>query len=108
MDKRESDFVNSQELTPLLWYRYIDDVFFIWIHGGEKLVSFINDLNNYHHNIKFTHESNKEHISFIDLNVNLSGNKLICILNQLTGISIVTILLHTQSIRRNLLFTAKL
>ena len=77
MDKRESDFVNSQELTPLLWYRYIDDVFFIWIHGGEKkLVSFINDLNNYHHNIKFTHESNKEHISFIDLNVNLSGNKL--------------------------------
>ena len=29
MDKLERDFLKSQELTPLLWYRYIDDVFFI-------------------------------------------------------------------------------
>ena len=76
MDKLESDFPKSQELTPLLWYRYIDDVFFIWIHGKEKLASFIDDLNNYHPNIKFTHESNKEHIPFLDLNVRMSGNKL--------------------------------
>ena len=76
MDKLESDFLKSQELTPLLWYRYIDDVFFIWTHGEEKLASFIDDLNNYHPNIKFTHESNKEHIPFLDLNVKLSGNKL--------------------------------
>ena len=33
---------------------------------------------------------------------------LICILNQLTGISICTMHLHNQNIRRNLLFTAKL
>ena len=44
MDKLESDFLKSQELTPLLWYRYIDDVFFIWTHGEEKLASFIDDL----------------------------------------------------------------
>ena len=41
MDKRESGFLKSQELTPLLWYRYTDDVFFIWTHGEEKL-AFIN------------------------------------------------------------------
>ena len=40
MDKLESDFAKSQELTPLLWYRQIDDVFFIWSHGEEKLASF--------------------------------------------------------------------
>ena len=51
-------------------------MFFIWTHGEEKLASFIDDLNSYHPNIKFTHESNKEHIPFLDLNVNLSGNKL--------------------------------
>ena len=76
MDKLVGDFLKSQELTPWLWYRYIDDVFFIWSHGEEKLASFIDDLNSYHPNIKLTHESNKQHISFLDLNVNLSGNKL--------------------------------
>ena len=60
----------------MLWSHYIDDVFFIWTHGKEKLASLINDLINYHPNIKFTHDSNKEHIPFLDLNVNLSGNKL--------------------------------
>ena len=51
-------------------------MFFIWTHGEEKPASFIDDLNSHHPNIKFTHESNKQHIPFLDLNVNLSGNKL--------------------------------
>ena len=59
----------------MLWYHYIDDVFFIWTHGEENHESFINDLNNYHPNINFIHESNKEHIPFLDLNVNLLSNK---------------------------------
>ena len=29
----------------LLWFRYIDEVFFIWTHGQEKLDSFIEELN---------------------------------------------------------------
>ena len=76
MDKLESDFLKSQELTPLLWYRYIDDTFFIWTHGEEKLAIFLNDLNNYHPNIKFTIESNKDHIPILYLSVKLSCNKL--------------------------------
>ena len=55
MNKLESDFLKSQERTSLLWYRYIDHVFFIWTHGEEKNASFINDLNNYQPNIKFTY-----------------------------------------------------
>ena len=51
-------------------------MFFIWTHGEEKLALFLNNLNNYHSNIKFTHESNKKHIPFLDLNMKLSGNKL--------------------------------
>ena len=40
MDKLESNFLKSQELTPLLWYRYIGDVFFILTHDEESLHHF--------------------------------------------------------------------
>ena len=76
MDKLESDFLNTQEYLPLVWYRYIDDIFFIWRHGEEKLKFFLDDLNKYHPNINFTHESNKECINFLDLKVSLLDNKL--------------------------------
>ena len=60
----------------MLWYCYIDNVFFIWTHREEKLASFLNVLNNHHPNIKFTNKSYKEHIPFSDLNMGLSENKL--------------------------------
>ena len=58
MDKLETDFLNTQEYLPLVLYRYIDDLFFISTHGEEKLKFFLNDLNKYHPNINFNHESN--------------------------------------------------
>ena len=39
MDRVEEDFLETQELQPLLWLRFIDDIFFIWIHGKEELTS---------------------------------------------------------------------
>ena len=33
MEKLETDFLNIPEYLPLVRYRYIDDMFFIWIHG---------------------------------------------------------------------------
>ena len=47
------------------------NVFLIWTHGKEKLEEFLKDINNYHSNIKFTHEFNKENIPFLDLQVSL-------------------------------------
>ena len=76
MDEIETKFLQTQEFKPLVWVRYIDDVFFIWTHGPNKLVSFTTEFNNYHPNIKFNNESNKENITFLDLDVSLSGNKL--------------------------------
>ena len=32
-----SKFLETQWLQPLIWFRYIGDVFFIWTHGEEKL-----------------------------------------------------------------------
>ena len=39
VDNLESDFLKYQELTPMIWYRYTDNVFFIWTHDKEKLAS---------------------------------------------------------------------
>ena len=36
VDTLENDFLNAQEYLPLVWYRYTDDIFFIWTHGEEK------------------------------------------------------------------------
>ena len=60
----------------MVWSRYIDDGFFIWKYGEEKLEEFLKDFNNYHPNIKFTFEFNKESIPFLDLQVSLSRRQL--------------------------------
>ena len=72
----ETDFLHTQENAPLIWYRYIDEAFFIWTHDEEKLKFFLEDLNVYHPNIKFTHESKKESVNFFDLMGSLQENRL--------------------------------
>ena len=76
MNDVESKYLETQSLQPLIWLRYIDDVFFIWSHGEEMLQLFLTDLHNYNPHIKFTYEFNKEHISFLDLKVSLCGGQL--------------------------------
>ena len=55
---------------------FLDDVFFTWTHGKEKLEEFLKDFSNDRPNIKFTYEFNKENIPFLDLNVSFSGVQL--------------------------------
>ena len=64
MDQAETEFLKTQKHKPLIWFRYIDDVFFIWTRGKETLSLFLEDLNNFHPNIKFSHEVNKESIHY--------------------------------------------
>ena len=60
----------------MVWFRYIDDIFFIWTHGEQELQRFLEELNKTHPNLKFTHESSKEKISFLDLSVSLCNGNL--------------------------------
>ena len=50
MDKFErtliDDYRKKTGLTPLVWYRYIDDIFFIWTHGNDTLDDFTNFTQN--------------------------------------------------------------
>ena len=76
MDEIGTKLLEAQEFQPLVWFRYIDNVFFICTHVPDKLVSFLTEFNNYYSNIKFTYESNKESITFLKLDISLSGSKL--------------------------------
>ena len=69
----EEKFVYTQKFQPKLWVRFIDDIFVIWTHGAEKLHSFIANLNNAHHSIKFTAEISAERLPFLDTMVILGG-----------------------------------
>lgn len=37
MDKLKIKFLQSQRLQPLVWFRYINEIFFIWTHDEDKL-----------------------------------------------------------------------
>ena len=56
MAELEEEILSEIELKPYLWWRYIDDIFFLWEHGEEKLKGFIEHLNEKHPTIKFTAE----------------------------------------------------
>ena len=68
----ESRHVYTYPEQPLLWARFIDDIFLIWEHGAEALDKFINHLNNVHQSIKFTSEISPTKANFLDTCVAIS------------------------------------
>ena len=77
MAKLEEEILSEIELKPYLWWRYIDDIFFLWEHGEEKLKEFIEHLNEKHPTIKFTAEWSQTSINFLDVTVSLISGKII-------------------------------
>ena len=77
IDKIETAFLETQELQPLVWFRYMDDIFFIWTHGEQELQTFLRSLNEFHTDIKFTYESSKESIAFLYLKVSVKTVRLL-------------------------------
>ena len=67
MGKLEEEILSTHHPLPLIWLRYIDDV---WTHGKTLLQSFLDHLNNYHPTIKFTADWSSETVSFLDTLVN--------------------------------------
>ena len=51
---------------------YIDDSFFPWEYGEEKLKSFRDNINKTHLIIKFTVDCSKTSINFLDVTVSIT------------------------------------
>ena len=54
----------------------MDDIFFIWLHGEERLFEFFEYVNNYHDTIKYTWEWSERESSYIDVLVMLKNNRI--------------------------------
>ena len=67
MDEVKTGFLETQELQPLVWFRYIDDIFFIWNHSGDELNKLLENLNSINSNLRFTYEISKDNINLLDI-----------------------------------------
>ena len=69
MDKVEREFLETEDIKPSVWLRYI------WTEGENKLESFLQRLNTFRPNLKFTHEKSKPSINFLNVTVMIDGDK---------------------------------
>ena len=79
MGDLEQELLETYPKKPLVWYRYIDDVFFIWTHGREELDKFLEFCNNNRHGMVFetTEDSvSTERVPFLDVLVILLNGVL--------------------------------
>jgi peptide-methionine (R)-S-oxide reductase len=77
MNWLEQTHLPNAPIKPLVWRRYIDDVFAIFQCTDEELAEFTKWLNNIHPTIKFTAESNPDGVPFLDTFVKIRDNKII-------------------------------
>ena len=70
----EENHVYTYHKQPLLWKRFIDDIFVIWLFGHEELDLFISSLNSPMPSIKF--EAEKSPTAFLDVKVILKGTNI--------------------------------
>ena len=77
MGDLEERILQNCSFKPLVWWRYIDDIFLLWQHGEEKLKEFLDILNRYYPSIKFTSKCSKERTDFLDVEIIKEGNQLL-------------------------------
>ena len=68
----EDKYVYTYSQQPTLRKRFIDDIFLLWPHGKESLLTFIQYLNGVHVTIKFTSDISDKEIAFLDLTIYIS------------------------------------
>ena len=78
LDDFEKSAIDGYALKPWVWWRYIDDVFFIWEHGEESLKEFLSYLNTLHPTLQFDSpvQYSTETLDFLDVTVTKIGNRL--------------------------------
>ena len=71
MDRFEIKALENWLRKPIIWLRFIDDIFMIWQHGRDELDKFIVYLNQIHENTKFTSEVSTHSVNFLDTTVKI-------------------------------------
>ena len=69
MAKIENGIISKSKIKPLVWKRYIDDVFCLWDTNEDNIKEFVTRANHYHDTIKFTAEISDSEIAFLGTKV---------------------------------------
>ena len=70
----EETYVYTYTHQPLLWKRFIDDIFVIWSHGQGELETLVQYINSCMPSIKFEAETSQTLVHFLDVNVQLEND----------------------------------
>ena len=71
----KKNFLDTCELIKqALRWRFLDDIFVIWLHSEEELNNFLLRLNSFHENIKYTWDISYHRIYFLDVSVGLDND----------------------------------
>ena len=77
----EEEALSKCDKRPLLFYRYLDDIFGIWQHSESDFWQFFDILNSHHESIKLKATIDSQSIDFLDVTTykgdNFSTDRLI-------------------------------
>ena len=57
ISRLEQQMLDAAPCRPGIWWRFIDDVFFIWTRDEKVFILLLNFINSFHRTIKFTNRS---------------------------------------------------
>ena len=62
------DYIKSEEILSSFWFRFINIYLLIWTISEKELDEFLNQHNSFYLNLKFTIESSKKTLNFLNVN----------------------------------------
>ena len=72
----EECFLTTQTLKPEIWWRFLDDIISLWIHGRAALEAFITALNSFHDTMKFTWDISEVEVTYLDTRTYIEDSRL--------------------------------
>lgn len=57
------------KLKPLTYFRFLDDIFLLWIYSLQEFQEFLDTYNTHHPTIKFTANIQTQEIEFLDVTI---------------------------------------
>lgn len=72
----ENELLSTAPNRPLCWFRFIDDIFFIWTHGIVALQEFMDHCNSQNPSIVLNFEQSENSVSFLDVLVSIRAGRI--------------------------------
>ena len=76
MGRLEKQLLMSVTIRPFSWLRFVDDTDMKWLHGRDKLDTFLQEANSYHSTLRFTAEVSNDKLVFLDTQSRLDEDRI--------------------------------